>query len=440
MQKKNIKRLGVFIGGLLLCLFGIFAFVRFHDFSTEDHIVAVLDSGVKSDHKMMEGHVIPGFNFVDWNRDTSDVEGHGTHVSGIIMNQSPTSKILPIKTLDEGSAPRMYTIFGIFYAIVKGADVINMSYGGKTYDLFTQMTINLASQKGIIFVASAGNNGENMVNYPAKFKNVIGVGNSNEGNEIAKNSNFGEGMDFLAPGMHIESAGIEKEKVEKSGTSMSAAYVSGVVSYLQVEEHIKGIKNMRIRLKEGSNSTVSDASVSIIDQEKIIAEKEGGLYTFMSTPARYVKDGKVKLKMNTLHANQVTMVYNYKTNMIQNNGDVNQTLELDLPNGWNHFTLWAKNEQSAKGTNIYVLVDQQSPNVEVSEITSSEGKMLLKVHVEDEAIKEVKIIERNTGIIRIYNMEEKKEFNVYIDSKETNYTIIAADMLNQTTTMEYKKE
>jgi subtilisin family serine protease len=180
--------------------------------------------------------------------DPSDVQGHGTHVAGIIAARAnnnlgisgiaPEAKIMPLKAgFSTGSSAFLQTddiIQAINYAIDNGADVINMSFAG--YGLNVLSTIlNQANSRGIICVAAAGNNSSNTPIYPAAISSVIAVGSTADGISKSSFSNFGAWVDITAPGSWILSTIPGNRYDHKSGTSMSSPIVAGVAALLKAK-------------------------------------------------------------------------------------------------------------------------------------------------------------------------------------------------------------
>ncbi|MBV6626815.1 MAG: S8 family serine peptidase [Rivularia sp. (in: Bacteria)] len=146
---------------------------------------------------------------------------HGTFVAGVIAANSPEinglsgvapqASILPVnigKTLFhplygfEQSIEMSDVLEGIDYAVARGADVINMSFGGFLPTAEVKNSIIRAQNKNpnIVFVAAAGNETDLEVSFPAAVKGVIAVGATNINGYRAPYSNFGNGLTVVAPG------------------------------------------------------------------------------------------------------------------------------------------------------------------------------------------------------------------------------------------------
>jgi subtilisin family serine protease len=123
-----------------------------------------------------------------------DQNSHGTHVTSTILGYSlrgtpvngvaPMAKIIPVKVLNQnGSGWSSVVARGMVYvadlkasgALDDSPVVINMSLGGPDPDAVTEAALNYAIGKGVIIVASAGNEGENGMGYPGAYEQVISV-------------------------------------------------------------------------------------------------------------------------------------------------------------------------------------------------------------------------------------------------------------------------
>lgn len=234
---KKIGKHGLYLL-LLFCLF--YGFIYFYDFDTDETIVAVIDSGIYAHHEYFGDKVSEGFNFTTLRQDTNDPRGHGTHVAGIIRRLAPEASLLPVTSINERGTMIVPSFITATYAIIRGADIVNMSYR-ENYNPLNNIVFWIGRQKGILFVAASGNDGANRLIYPAKYKDVLSVGSINRG-KVSSFSNHDKALNYLAPGERITSTAIENKRFrEDSGTSMATAYFSGVAaSVKQKHPYLKG--------------------------------------------------------------------------------------------------------------------------------------------------------------------------------------------------------
>jgi subtilisin family serine protease len=110
-----------------------------------------------------------------------------------------------------------------------------MSWGDPNYSAIIADACQYAYDKGVILVASAGNDAGPTLNYPAKLSTVISVGSVNRYKVISGFSSYGTDLDLVAPGEQIISTyklSAGEQYFEQSGTSMSAPHVTGSVALL----------------------------------------------------------------------------------------------------------------------------------------------------------------------------------------------------------------
>lgn len=146
---------------------------------------------------------------------------HGTMVSGVIaarpqngqglVGVAPNAKILPVTVAKQSFEPAA-VVEGIGYAAARGADVINMSFGGSIYapveDVADVILEVQNKNPKIVFVAAAGNENLNEVSFPATMRGVISVGATDLTGNRAPYSNFGTSVDFVAPGGDLSNPAI----------------------------------------------------------------------------------------------------------------------------------------------------------------------------------------------------------------------------------------
>ena len=157
---------------------------------------------------------------------------HGFAVASLLLTVPPQPTLAIAQVLDDkGMGDPRRTAQGIRYCINKKCDIINCSIAGPM-DNDLEDAINEAYNKGIIVVAATGNDGKNMLLYPASYLNCISIGSINKSLEISPFSNYNVFMTMVAPGEDII-FDINGEKIKDSGTSFSAPLVSGALALLK---------------------------------------------------------------------------------------------------------------------------------------------------------------------------------------------------------------
>lgn len=210
-------------------------------------VIAVVDTGVDHTLADLSGAVKKdeGYNYIGRNTNAMDDNGHGTHVSGIIAAAADNhysmaginahAKILPVKVLDSsGSGDTEQIAYGIIYAVDRGAKVINLSLGGP-YSRVLEYALQYAAEKNVTVVAASGNDGSSDISYPASSKYAISVGATNHLDLVSDYSNYGKGLDMVAPGTDIPSLVPDGNVTYMSGTSMASPHVAAVAGLLLSE-------------------------------------------------------------------------------------------------------------------------------------------------------------------------------------------------------------
>jgi subtilisin family serine protease len=203
-------------------------------------LVAVLDSGIDAGHPDLAGATRPGYDFVNGDADPADDNGHGTQAAGVIAARGNNStgvagicwvcSILPVKVVGptgEGTTAELAS--GIVWATDAGARVINMSLGGPAGTQALAEAVRYAAARGVILVASAGNDGSTTPTYPAAYPEVIAVAATVPGKTLYPFSNRGEWVRLAAPGCNPTPFPAGAYMLF-CGTSSSAPIVSGVAA------------------------------------------------------------------------------------------------------------------------------------------------------------------------------------------------------------------
>jgi subtilisin family serine protease len=207
--------------------------------------VGVIDTGISFVHPDLMGNVVRCVDLSGNSRALPmDFNGHGTHVAGIIaaknnkigtIGVAPKAWLYGIKAFNsDGESTTANVVEALHWCINNRMHVINMSFGSSEPSELIHDAVKEAYRRGIIMVASAGNDGPNGgVDYPAKYPEVIGVGSIGKLGRISKYSSRGEGLDVLAPGEKIYSTWFDGGYKELDGTSMSAPHVTGTLALLK---------------------------------------------------------------------------------------------------------------------------------------------------------------------------------------------------------------
>jgi subtilisin family serine protease len=204
----------------------------------------IFDTGLKLDHNEFAGRVKPGYNTISVGASPADDNGHGTHVAGSLggtrYGVAKGISIIPVKVLDQfGTGSYAQIIAGIDWAIAHHTTkpaVGNMSLGGGVSAVLDD-AVRRAVADGIVMCLAGGNAAADVsTTSPARVTEAITVGSTTKTDELSNFSNFGTGIDLLAPGSAIVSAwhtGINDINTI-SGTSMATPHVAGAAAlYLE---------------------------------------------------------------------------------------------------------------------------------------------------------------------------------------------------------------
>lgn len=221
--------------------------------------IAVIDTGVDLVHPDLQGQLLPGYDTVN-NREgggpsyRTGYGVHGTKVAGVIgaikdnnigiAGVAPNCKIIPIHAFSGSIANTEDLKDAIYWAVSQGADILNCSFDMDD-DPTLINAINYAASngrngRGCVIVAAAGNQGTEIVDHPACMDNTLGVGAINLSGTRLQNSNFGSGLDVVAPGDRIMTLDITEFDSSASGdytsnfnmSSAATPFVSGIAALI----------------------------------------------------------------------------------------------------------------------------------------------------------------------------------------------------------------
>ena len=212
-----------------------------HSSAPEDTVpVAILDTGL-SPNSGVEDFVLASFDALNPDESISDSLGHGTQMaliaagvvkpSGVTSGAHNQSPIIPIRIFDDNGFTSNFTIMSsIDFALKHGARVMSLSWGSETRSDFLETALSDARSKGLIVVASAGNEPTGKPVYPAAFPSVVGVGALAPNGKSWENSNYGDFVTVYAPGFATLPVGYKGDPGPYAGTSISAAYAANVIA------------------------------------------------------------------------------------------------------------------------------------------------------------------------------------------------------------------
>ena len=189
-------------------------------------IIAIIDSGCFN-HIILREKLIYGKNFTSEgnSQNINDNLGHGTHVAGIIHDIIPEAQLLIIKVLDRyGYGTIDNVTHGIYYALDKGANIINISIGYEDPDDELKAAIEAAEIKNVPVICAAGNH--NTIEYPAQYGISVGsIDNKGNVSEFSTNN-----ATLYALGEDIESTYLNDSYEILTGTSMATAKMTGYIA------------------------------------------------------------------------------------------------------------------------------------------------------------------------------------------------------------------
>ncbi|MCP1101231.1 uncharacterized protein YjdB [Aequitasia blattaphilus] len=235
------------------------------DMNSSNVKIAILDTGALTTHEDLSGNIAGTYDVVKNSSAVTDLGGHGTHVAGIAAATGKNGKggagvAFHTKLLIYNVFEEVDGVQGCYsskvaeaynMAVNAGASVVNMSFGayyeaGVTeaslngsayqYDKLVKDAIEAGAKKGVVTVCAGGNSGKiQNFHFPSDLDACISVTATNSGGSIVPGWGYNNYKDIAAPGYNIWStsaSGNSKYEV-KSGTSMAAPVVSGIVALMK---------------------------------------------------------------------------------------------------------------------------------------------------------------------------------------------------------------
>jgi thermitase len=241
-------------------------------------VVAVVDSGIRSDHPDLANQVMTGKNYVPGydETDTMDLIGHGTGIAGVIAaagnngigiaGASMNVQLLPLRVgVSEEGVPVSRIALAVEEAVNMGADIINLSLGSPTQSARLEQALSYAEADDVIVVAAAGND-SNQVSFPGSSPSTIAVGaTSLDGTRLAEFSSRLSVTDLVAPGIGIWTTTYDGSTdtvgyAPLSGTSYSTPIVTGTAALIRSVNPDLDVHQVRALLNETAQMTFAEGT------------------------------------------------------------------------------------------------------------------------------------------------------------------------------------
>ena len=242
-------------------------------------IVAVIDTGVDTNHPVLVPVLLPGYDFTrnqtgasEWldvpelrndesggrEQDPAFVQqstaavldqstaavldggpysafGHGTMTTGLVHLVAPKAKILPLKAFSSNGTGYLSNIIAaLYYAVQHHSNVVNMSFDLSSPSAGLSQAVSYANKAGVVLVAAAGNESTSSPVYLAAFNgSVVGIASTTDWDTRSSFSNYGTSDAWIAaPGEYVISTYPGGTYASASGTSFSSPLVAGTASLL----------------------------------------------------------------------------------------------------------------------------------------------------------------------------------------------------------------
>ncbi len=205
-----------------------------------DVVIAVIDSGIDVTHPELAGAIIGTYDALN---SKEGAHPHGTGVAGTIVAHARlvggalAAHLLAIRAFaanpSSGAESTSFVVLkALNYAVQQNAQIINMSFAGPA-DPLVQQALSVASARGIVLIAAAGNAGPTSPPlYPAADSHVIAVTATDSGDHLFAQANRGPQVALAAAGVDILMPAPDDKYQVNSGTSFAAAYISGIAALL----------------------------------------------------------------------------------------------------------------------------------------------------------------------------------------------------------------
>lgn len=211
-------------------------------------VVAVVDTAVQGRAAGIEDFLLPAVNVAGPAQWPEDQLAHGTSMTATLLHglaalepgaEGTAVRVLPVDVYGAREATTSFEIaLGIQAAIHQGAAIVNLSLGGADPTPFVHRLIQAGRERGVVFLAAAGNAPVTDPTYPAAYPEVLAVTALNRRGEIAAYANRGDFVDVAAPGASVVVFRAQPYLVV--GTSPATANASALAAHLAATTGLRG--------------------------------------------------------------------------------------------------------------------------------------------------------------------------------------------------------
>lgn len=211
-------------------------------------VVAVVDTAVQGRAADLEEFLLPAVSVAGPAQVPEDQLTHGTSISATLLRglaslagagaETPV-RLLPVDVYGSQEATTSFEMaLGIQAAINQGAQIVNLSLGGADPNPFVHRLIQAGRERGVVFLAAAGNAPVTDPTYPAAYPEVIAVTALNRRGEVAAYANRGDFVDVGAPGASV--VVFQRQPYLVVGTSPATAHASALAAHLAATSGLRG--------------------------------------------------------------------------------------------------------------------------------------------------------------------------------------------------------
>ena len=265
--------------------------------------IAVLDTAVSSHPGIPESRIR---RLGKSGMTTEGAKGdHGTAIASLIIGDpahaagiAPAASVLSIPIITgEGSGNTFALAEAVIDAVSMGSDIINMSLGTYGNSALLKAAIGHALHNQVAVVAATGNDAQNMVTYPARYKGVIGVGAVDANGRPLYFSNHGPQVDVAAPGYGVRAAGRDGAILQTTGTSIATPLVSGAIAAILSEgRNLRPVEAARILVDYSDDRGVPGEDIAVgegvISVQRALDRDTSGIYNMTAAPAFTIAEGE----------------------------------------------------------------------------------------------------------------------------------------------------